>query len=358
MATWQGALYSRRVHRPSALVLYIMECVNPGLPEYFRVEWPSIMGSTPWLAARDHMTPENKDRFNNEPLSDLATDFEVATEEVYESHIQERAQRVAADQSEDTSHEPVIAPPQATGEASLPALEERPHKFVPDSNWTMLTRKTGQDTGPSETNTEVKALAGELTVLTNLDMELGVEDVQQVLDDYLSEDAVAVWELIHAEPGLTGSEIPEIVKAVVETSEAMEVDQPLALTAESMHLPMDTGLPEAPTGTFQPELTGPGYTPSLIGSPDAPPSPITAADNALLDAVDEGTPPPDISKAPGAGRPEGSPGKQSPPKPGMTLWKRKPPLHGLFKSICRSGANLEKVLHIHGGAMQVYHHNQ
>ena len=29
-----------------------------------------------------------------------------------------------------------------------------------------------------------------------------------------------------------------------------------------------------------------------------------------------------------------------------------------FKSICRSGANLEKVLRIHGGAMQVYHHNQ
>ena len=33
-------------------------------------------------------------------------------------------------------------------------------------------------------------------------------------------------------------------------------------------------------------------------------------------------------------------------------------MHGLFKSICRSGANLEKVLRICGGAMQVYHHNQ
>ena len=33
-------------------------------------------------------------------------------------------------------------------------------------------------------------------------------------------------------------------------------------------------------------------------------------------------------------------------------------MHGLFKSICRSGANPEKVLRIHGGAMQVYHHNQ
>ena len=33
-------------------------------------------------------------------------------------------------------------------------------------------------------------------------------------------------------------------------------------------------------------------------------------------------------------------------------------LHGLFKCICRSGANLEKVLRIRGGPMQVYHHNQ
>ena len=32
-------------------------------------------------------------------------------------------------------------------------------------------------------------------------------------------------------------------------------------------------------------------------------------------------------------------------------------VHGLFKSICRSGANPEKVFHIRWGAMQVYHHN-
>ena len=326
MAAWEGALYGGRVRRPSALVLYIMERVNPGLPEHFQVEWPSIMGSTPWLAAWDHMTPEDKDRFNNEPLLDLATDLEVAMEEVYEQHVRERAQRVAADQSENTSHEPAIAPPQATREASLPVPEGSPHKFVPDSNWTMVTRKTGRGgTDPSETPTEVKAPAGELAVLTALDMELGVEHVQQVLDNYLSEDAVVVRDLIRSELGLTGSEIPEIVEAVVETAEAMEVDQPLVLMAEPMHLPMDTGLPEAPVGTFQLELTSPGYTPSLIGSLDTPPSPITAADNALLDAVDRGTPPPDLSKAPGAGRLEMSPGQESPPKPGMTLRKRKPP---------------------------------
>ena len=208
----------------------------------------------------------------------------------------------------------------------MPAPEECPHKFVPDSNWTMLTGKTGRDTDPSDTPTKVKAPAGELVVLTDLDMELGVEDVQQVLDDYLSEDAVAVWDLTRAEPGLTGSEIPEIVEAVVETAEAMEVDQPLVLMAESMYLPMDTGLPEAPVGTFQLELTGAGIHP--VFDQQSRHSSFThygCTDYALLDAVDRGTPPLDISKVPGAGRPEGSPGKESPPKPGMTLRRRKPP---------------------------------
>ena len=134
---------------------------------------------------------------------------------------------------------------------------------------------------------------------------------------------MAVQNLIHVEAGLTDGEALETME-VVGTAEAMEVDPPMVFTAETMHLPMDTGLPEAPLGTFQPELTGPGYTLSLIGSVDTPPSPITATDNALLDVADPETQPPETSNAPGAGRPEGSPGQESPSKLGMTLWKRKP----------------------------------
>ena len=37
-------------------------------------------------------------------------------------------------------------------------------------------------------------------VLTDLDGELGVEDVKEVLGDYLSEDAMAVWDLLLSEP--------------------------------------------------------------------------------------------------------------------------------------------------------------
>ena len=153
----------------------------------------------------------------------------------------------------------------------MPPPEERPHKFVPDSNWTKVTGKTSQNADLPESSAQVETLGEELVELTNLDEELGVEDIQEVLDNYLTEDTVAVQELIHIELGLTGGEIPETMVAVVETAEAMEVDPLMVFMAESMHLPMDTGLPEVPIGTFQLELTGPGYTLSFIGSVDTPP---------------------------------------------------------------------------------------
>ena len=145
--------------------------------------------------------------------------------------------------------------------------------------------------------------------------------MKEVLGDYLSEDAVAVWDLLLKEPGLTGSESTEFLEA----TEAMEVDQPVMLVTEVTHLPMDTGQSGVPSGTLQLELTGAGYTPSLIGSIDTPPSPITDADNALLDNTDPGAQAPETSKAPGAGRLEGLPSQGSPSKTGMTLRKRKPP---------------------------------
>ena len=159
-------------------------------------------------------------------------------------------------------------------------------------------------------------------MLTDLEVELGAENVKEVLGDYLSEDAMAVWDLLLKEPGLTGgSESTEFLEA----TEAMEVDQLVMLVAEATHLPMDTRQSGVPLGTFQPELTGVGYTPSLIGSMDTPPLPIMDADNTLLDNTDPGAQAPETSKAPGAGRPEGSPSQGSPSRTGMTLRKRKPP---------------------------------
>ena len=293
------------------------------------MEWPSIVGSTSWLISQNHMSREELDRFYSEPPPTVPSDLEVAMEEVHDKECQDSTWRTGSDQPIPPSRadkmpwEPPGTLPQVTREAQPSLMEERPHKFIPDSNWMLITgSQTG--TGQSDDLPVAQAQAGapeELVVLTDLEAELGVEDVKEVLGDHLSEDAVAVRDLLLTEPGLTGGESMEILEA----AEAMEVDPPLMLVAKVMHLPMDTGQPGVPSGTFQPELTGPGYTPSLISSMDTPPSPITDADNALLDITDPGAQTPETSKAPGAGRPEGSPSQGSPSKTGMTLRKRKLP---------------------------------
>ena len=130
-----------------------------------------------------------------------------------------------------------------------------------------------------------------MSKLDPLDKELGKDKVRDVLGDYLDEAETAVKELIRANLGLTRSEPMEV----------MDVDMaPLPEPAAEMQdQPMETEQSEPSPGTFQPELGMPGYTPSLIGSTDSPLSPITAKDNALLDADPEGLGQ-DQSRAPGA----------------------------------------------------------
>ena len=150
-----------------------------------------------------------------------------------------------------------------------------------------------------------------MSELDPLIKELGKDKERDVLGDYLSETETTVRNLVRANQGLTGSE----------PTEAMDIDpEPLPEpTAETQDQPMETELSEPSPGTFQPELGTPGYTPSLIRSTDSPPSSIMAEDNALLEA-DLDAPGLSQSKAPGAGRLEGSS-----PEPKMTLWKQKQP---------------------------------
>ena len=126
-----------------------------------------------------------------------------------------------------------------------------------------------------------------------MDQELGKTKVKDILGDYLHDEAqTTVKELIRAHPGLSQSG----------PAEAIEVDtQPLPEPdTGTQDQPMETESMEPSPGTFQPELGMPGYTQSLIGSTDSLPSPITAEDNALLDA-DPDAPGLTQSKAPGAG---------------------------------------------------------
>ena len=121
MIAREGALFSGRTRQPSAPVLYIMEHVNLGLPEGFRVEWPSIVGCTPWLISRNHMNQEELDRFYSEPLPTEPSDLEVAMEEVHDKGCRESTQRtdqpIPPSRVEEVPPEPPDTPPQVTEEA-------------------------------------------------------------------------------------------------------------------------------------------------------------------------------------------------------------------------------------------------
>ena len=92
MATREGALYGGKTRKPSALVLYIMEHINPGLLENYQVQWHNIVGRTPWLAARDHMSREELDHFYHEPGPEVELELERATKDVYHRAVEDAAQ--------------------------------------------------------------------------------------------------------------------------------------------------------------------------------------------------------------------------------------------------------------------------
>ena len=104
MATREGALYGGKTRKPSALVLYIMEHVNPGLPEPYRVHWHNIVGKTPWLAFWEHLNREELQRFYQEPEPDDPSELEKATKDVYRRVVEDAAQWEEVDQPIPPSH--------------------------------------------------------------------------------------------------------------------------------------------------------------------------------------------------------------------------------------------------------------
>ena len=182
---------------------------------------------------------------------------------------------------------------------------DRAHKFEPGPDWTKIT-ESQMSLGTPEAQPGTSPI-------DSLDKELGKDNVNDVLGDYLQETETksAVKNLLWAHPELAGNETPEAMN--------MDEQPPLESVAEMQRVrdqPMETEQTGVSPGSFQPELGMPGYNQSLVGSTDQLPSPVMAEENALLDAD------PDAmglnqSKAPGAGRPDGSPGSK------MVLRKRK-----------------------------------
>ena len=74
----EGALFGGHIWKPSTLVEYIMFRVNPGLDDGFQIEWPSIVGSTLWLATQQHLSQEEFDQFYGEVPGKLS-ELEQAT---------------------------------------------------------------------------------------------------------------------------------------------------------------------------------------------------------------------------------------------------------------------------------------
>ena len=319
MATRKGALYGGKTHKPSALVLYIMEHVNPGLSEPYQVHWHNIVGKTPWLVFRETLNGEELQRFYQEPEQEDPSELEKATEDVYHRAVEDAAQwegvdrpipQSRTDEAETWNSPGVQLPdyedtPDCQTQPAASVLPDQAHKFKPGPDWTKITESRMSPGAP-----EVQPGT---TPANSLDKELGKDKVNDVLGDYLQETETesAVKNLLRAHPELAGNEVLE----------AMDVDEqpPPESVAETQGVgdqPMETEQTGVSPGSFQPELGMPGYSQSLVGSTDQPPSPVMAKENALLDA-DLDAPGLNQSKAPGAGRLDGSPGLK------MVLRKRK-----------------------------------
>ena len=99
VAVLEGALFGGHIWKPSALVEYIIFRINLGLDAGFQIEWPSIVGSTPWLAAQQHMSDEEFKQFYSEKVPGKLSKMEQATEDIWRCMIEESVVRELGTQS-------------------------------------------------------------------------------------------------------------------------------------------------------------------------------------------------------------------------------------------------------------------
>ena len=162
-----------------------------------------------------------------------------------------------------------------------PGIHPAPsNRFVPDSSWTQLSKPRDNPAATTQYRTP----------FDELDLELGRSSLVETPLSQLETDE-AVDDLLKQCPDLTGGPAADV--------EMMELN--FAQT------PDPTQLPDASPARFRPEISNTSeYNYSLIdqesGMSTAPGSPVTAADDELLDMVP--SPIPDYSRAVGTGRPK------------------------------------------------------
>ena len=81
-----------------------MEHINPGLPEPYQVQWHNIVGKTPWLTARDHLSEDELRHFYQESGPEISAEPELATDDMYHWAVEDAAQRESGNQPIPPSH--------------------------------------------------------------------------------------------------------------------------------------------------------------------------------------------------------------------------------------------------------------
>ena len=127
MAAREGALYGGKTRKPSALVLYTMEHVNPGLPEPYQVHWHNIVGKTRWLAFRESLNREELQQFYQELEPDDLSELEKATKDVYHQAVEDAAQQEGVDRPIPTSRTNEAETRNSPG-VQLPDYEDTPDR--------------------------------------------------------------------------------------------------------------------------------------------------------------------------------------------------------------------------------------
>ena len=262
----------------TALAEYVFNTINQGLEPGFKVTWDDVVVRTPWMTKRLHgMTGSQEVTVRRQPLPQpgVSSQLEMTLERLYTAACA-KLKSSEKGKAEEHGSKPKTTPPGLPnlGRGTVPKVCLR--KDSPGLGWSHVTPKnTGPDVGcpyqtPKEEQVpEQEAARPDHSPLTSELLSPG----EEVIGDLDYEDVV------EADQGPN----PEIVEAVANIPQATNWAN---VEMQESH---------SPPG-FEPEVAKDGYDVNLVRPNPAEPtatSPVTAAENRILDA-----------KTPGAGRPD------------------------------------------------------
>ena len=266
-----GAVYGGRVRPASALAVYVMSTVNPGLKPGSKVSWEDVITRMPWMSKRLHgMTAgqEQTVRCQALPMPGESSELEVLSEKLHTEYLSKM-------------------PSAGGGRSPLGRVGTlRIHLKKAEKGWTQANQSgTGPGVGnlnqyPKEAPSQSKQEKSNQPSCSPLTNEL-LDPGEELLGELDYEDVE------ESNPGPD----PEIAQAITHIP---QVD--VCADVEMQHV--------RPPPGFEPEVVKAGYDVNLVRSDQAEPgssSPVMAGEDRMLD-VEESQP-----RAPGNGQPGHSP---------------------------------------------------